>query len=123
MEKALDRLSARESGISNAAVREEWDALQRYLELRAKDLCNEVRHYPTPLARCDVQLTKLIEQRTYALESLRRFTQTEAGSDSATPSLAAMRGFVAEFWCADDELEAGLVTRLKTALAYSGEPT
>jgi phage gp36-like protein len=30
---------------------------------RWRDVDEEIRHYPTPIARCDVQLTALIETR------------------------------------------------------------
>jgi hypothetical protein len=47
-------------------------ALRTYLE-RQVDLLNEqVRHYPGPIARCDDQLTGLLEQRSAALAQLAR---------------------------------------------------
>jgi hypothetical protein len=48
-----------------------WAALRSHLERRARELSDEVRGYPGPIARCDVQLTKLIEQRTRAFEHLK----------------------------------------------------
>ena len=33
------------------------------LARRWRDIDDEIRHYPTPIARCDVQLTALIEAR------------------------------------------------------------
>jgi len=33
------------------------------LERRIAELSLEIRHYPTPIARCDEQLTGLIEER------------------------------------------------------------
>jgi hypothetical protein len=38
--------------------------MSRYLEERIAQLSDEIRHYPTPIARCDEQLTALIEQRS-----------------------------------------------------------
>jgi hypothetical protein len=40
-----------------------WEALRQHLEARTGELNAEVAHYPTPIARCDVQLSKLLEQR------------------------------------------------------------
>jgi chorismate mutase len=37
--------------------------MSRYLEERIAELSEEIRSYPTPIARCDEQLTALIEQR------------------------------------------------------------
>jgi hypothetical protein len=37
-------------------------------------LSDEIRHYPTPIARCDEQLTALIEQRSLLLSQLNSFS-------------------------------------------------
>jgi len=122
MERTLDQQHKAQEGAASAAVRLAWEALRCYLDSHCKDLCEEVRRYPTPIARCDVQLTKLIEQRTHALESLRHFAENGdgQGSRSAPPSTAAMRGFIAGYAPADDDIEAGLVARLEAALVHSG---
>ena len=56
------------SDVAHAA----WSALTAYLEQRSQDLCDEVRHYPTPIAHCDEQLPGLIEQRTRAIVRFRQ---------------------------------------------------
>ena len=33
------------------------------LQRRIDELNHEIRHYPTPIARCDEQLTQLLEER------------------------------------------------------------
>ena len=40
------------------------------LEKRIAELNAEIRHYPTPIARCDEQLTELIEERSRLLHEL-----------------------------------------------------
>jgi hypothetical protein len=47
-------------------------AARAYLERRIEQLNEEVRHYPGPIARCDDQLTGLLEQRSSALAQLQR---------------------------------------------------
>lgn len=47
-------------------------ALRKYLERQVQLLNEEVRHYPGPIARCDDQLTGLLEQRTNAIAQLQR---------------------------------------------------
>jgi hypothetical protein len=39
---------------------------------RIASLSEEIRNYPTPIARCDVQLTTLIEERSALIEELKR---------------------------------------------------
>ncbi len=46
--------------------------LRKYLERQVALLNEEVRNYPTPIARCDDQLTGLLEQRASALAQLQR---------------------------------------------------
>lgn len=47
-------------------------AVREYLERRVELLNEEVRRYPRPIARCDDQLTGLLEQRASALAQLQR---------------------------------------------------
>jgi hypothetical protein len=42
------------------------------LQRRLAELSDEIRRYPTPIARCDEQLTGLIEQRAAILERIRQ---------------------------------------------------
>jgi hypothetical protein len=42
-------------------------ALERHLA----ELSDEIRHYPTPIARCDEQLLDLLERRSQVLARLR----------------------------------------------------
>ena len=42
------------------------------LEKRIAELNAEIRHYPTPIARCDEQLTGLIEERSRLLHELKK---------------------------------------------------
>lgn len=39
---------------------------------RIEQLSQEIRHYPTPIARCDEQLTGLIEERSRLLNELQK---------------------------------------------------
>jgi hypothetical protein len=40
------------------------------LERRLAELSDEIRHYPTPIARCDEQLLDLLERRSQVLAEL-----------------------------------------------------
>jgi hypothetical protein len=39
---------------------------------RIEELSEEIRNYPTPIARCDEQLTALIEERSRLLHELNK---------------------------------------------------
>jgi hypothetical protein len=43
------------------------------LQRRIDQLSEEIRHYPTPIARCDEQLSALIEERSLLLSQLDSF--------------------------------------------------
>jgi hypothetical protein len=45
--------------------------IRAYLLRRKQALCAEIDHYPTPIARCDEQLTGLIEARDDVMRLLR----------------------------------------------------
>ncbi len=54
------------------------------LERRIADLNAEIRHYPTPIARCDEQLSGLIEERARLLQQIKEFQEkTDGGSNAA----------------------------------------
>jgi hypothetical protein len=53
-------------------------ALRKYLERQVGLLNEEVRNYPTPIARCDDQLTGLLEQRASAAAQLQRLNSLGA---------------------------------------------
>jgi hypothetical protein len=63
-------------------IDEAWRALRAHLEARARELADEVRHYPGPIARCDDQLPALIEERARAWE-LARCAEAVEGERSA----------------------------------------
>jgi hypothetical protein len=68
--------------------------LAAHLRTRAAALAQEVREYPTPIARCDDQLTGLLERRARlygALEALEDFAHG-AGSAAELAALEAGLG-------------------------------
>ncbi|HSN19688.1 MAG TPA: hypothetical protein VLS49_03375 [Usitatibacter sp.] len=52
-------------------------SLRARMQARARELAQEVRSYPSPIARCDEQLPGLIEARSRAMELARRAAELE----------------------------------------------
>ena len=46
--------------------------MSRHLEQRIAELSDEIRRYPTPIARCDLHLPALIEERASLLSQLEK---------------------------------------------------
>src|SRR5437763_10925339 len=96
-----------------------WEALRRHLETRNRELNAEVVHYPTPIARCDVQLSKLLEQRARIYRELERIG--EIGEPPANDGIEWLRkverfAMFTDRDC-DDDGEIALRSRLKDAIA------
>ncbi len=93
--------------------------LKIHLDRRSRVLSEEVRNYPTPIARCDEQLTKLIEQRACAIEQLKLLLQAApARSDQAGRRRAALDAYLMRPRAfPDDEIETALRSRLRAALS------
>jgi chorismate mutase len=53
------------------------------LTRRISELSEEIRNYPTPIARCDEQLTGLIEERARLLQQLSEFQEKSDGDFNA----------------------------------------
>ena len=92
-----------------------WTALHSWLERRSRELSAEIRAYPTPIAACDVQLTKLIEQRTAALEELRLLSELDPERLEG-PDVARLRELLNKGRYADDPAERELHAALHSAL-------
>ncbi len=93
-----------------------WSALAAWLERRGEQLREEVRDYPTPIARCDVQLTKLLEHRGGVLSTLGRMRALESGAREAFPTPDAVSAMLAEGPATDEAAEAQLRERLRSSL-------
>ena len=52
--------------------------MRTQLERRIDALSREIRAYPTPIARCDEQLTGLLEERAQLVAALAALGQREA---------------------------------------------
>lgn len=97
-----------------------WSELKIYLDRRSKELSEEVRNYPTPIARCDEQLSKLIEQRAGAINELKLLLQ--AAPTCSNPldrrRLEALETYLMRPRAfPDDEIETALRARLRAALS------
>jgi hypothetical protein len=49
------------------------------LERRVAAISDEIRHYPTPIARCDEQLTALLDERSRLLSLLEQDPRPAGG--------------------------------------------
>jgi chorismate mutase len=54
------------------------------LRRRIASLSEEIRHYPTPIARCDLHLPALIEERAELMQALGRLDEQGSCSPAAT---------------------------------------
>ena len=93
------------------AIEAAWMTLRERLEARGRELHEEVRNYPTPIARCDEQLTKAIEDRDLAFRRLRGADELDLMRERVARDrwLARLGEFVAGLEMTDDEVAA--VTR------------
>lgn len=108
---------AGESGVAAA-----WSGLEDHLEGRWRELSREIREYPTPIARCDQQLAKLLEQRANVHERLDLMARLATRNPvSVREPSAEMVGEVLRAGAAtDDDSERALRDRLREAI--SGPP-
>lgn len=82
------------------------------LHARAAALAREVRDYPTPIARCDDQLTGLLERRARVFRALDDVDALPAGD--TVDAAAALAACAAQL--APDDLDAAFLSRWRAAL-------
>ncbi len=103
-------MPARPAADSLSALRA---ALEAQLRQRASLLAQEVRDYPTPIARCDDQLSGLLERRGRVFRALDGIEALPAG-DSAG-GLAALEDCAARL--EPEDLDAAFMAQWRAALA------
>jgi hypothetical protein len=87
-------------------MHETWCALRACLEAHGLELLEEVRTYPTPIARCDEHLTQAIEQRDAAFRRLRAASDLDGirGVVTRAEWRSRLRGFAASLEAGDDRI-------------------
>jgi hypothetical protein len=105
---------------SMETIADVWMGLRKHLEHRSRELNDEVAHYPTPIARCDVQLTKLLEQRARVLQLSRQ--ARNIGPPTADDEQTVWRQRAIDLLAnldagSDDDVEASLRARLRALLS------
>jgi len=108
-------MTATESA-ANIRARLEWAELRRYLQSCGAALTDEVRRYPGPIARCDEQLPKLLQQRSEIAGLLSAMDAAGHAADPEGARLAFLRAFLARSAITDDSDEAALRSRIAAAL-------
>jgi len=96
-------------------LQDAWSELAVCLRARFRALSEEMRSYPTPIARCDEQLTDLLAQRDALRAELERIARVDACGGVATSRINALEPFAAE-GAADDAAVAAIRSRLANAL-------
>jgi len=108
------------NGAETSALAAIWIGLEAHLADRFRQLNSEIRHYPTPIARCDDQLPKLIEQRDHARAELERMTAIDRRAERSTPPAREdIAAFLDAAAPSDDDAELELRARLQAALNIS----
>lgn len=107
----------------NNAIAATWATLRTHLEAKTRALNAEVHSYPSPIAHCDDQLPKLLEQRGRAVEQLKL---VDALGPMPAGHAADWERKVVVFLkrpdaATDDDIEAALHARLRTALSLQLE--
>jgi hypothetical protein len=106
------------------SVADTWTELRGLLERRSIELNAEVHSYPSPIARCDDQLPKLLEQRARVVRLLKAADELGGGPGAASVEsdwLERLQGFLSgpDATSADEDAEIELRSRLSAALAQA----
>jgi hypothetical protein len=103
--------------MSGAAGRSVWARVKARLAARLDELSDEVRAYPSPIARCDDQLPKLLERRAAAHRSLRLANDQDVEGFSD----AQFAALIAELTRDEDDEDGELAALRDQVLALASE--
>jgi hypothetical protein len=87
--------------------------ISRFLEAARAALDDEIRHYPTPIPRCDAQFNHLYEQRSRLARAL------DAVHETDEQAAAFVRAFAAAAPFSDSDAERALRSRACRTLGPS----
>jgi hypothetical protein len=88
--------------------------IESLLERVFRSVDEEIRHYPTPIPRCDAQFNALYEQRTRLAAELSRFSALATAIEESPESAArTIDSFLHSPPCSDDAAERQLRSRLQ----------
>ena|SRR5262249_15434382 len=91
-------------------------ALQGFLDQRLTQTIDDVAHYPTPIARCDVQLTKLLDERSELIVRLDAIRAVLDAFQSGTADThVLLDDFIDGYPSPEDAAEARLVADVMVA--------
>jgi len=107
--------------LANAGIVEAaWQALRAHLAARCRELDAEVSRYPTPISRCDVQLTKLLEQRGRVWRHATRADEAHPANGTAAVNDDGYAWLRRSEDAEEDDAENALRTALRVALEIEG---
>jgi hypothetical protein len=122
MHLSIEPPSGAAAAVTAQSVVDLWTELRRHLGRRSSELNAEIRAYPSPIARCDDQLPKLLEQRARAVRLLHAAIELDAqvaASAVEATWLERLQEFLSGPDAAtDDDAETELRSRLSVALAW-----
>lgn len=103
-----------------AAVQTIWAELKGRLEQRLTQLNEEIRRYPTPIARCDEQLGALLEQRAALFGRLKQLDGFDAAARKRQNHMRQIHAVLDLPSDPADQQEQRLRARLKHQLSKLG---
>jgi hypothetical protein len=117
------RVRGADAADDSGQMADAWEELRRYLVGCAAQLADELHHYPSPIARCDEQLPKLLEQRRAVLGQLASMESIDAQGGGVRERCSLLRAFAGTAPLSDDADEtilraklAGVVGRAAAAI-------
>ena len=120
MARAPRARSAPRDEAGPAAVQAIWGELRSHLEQRVRQLNEEIRRYPTPIARCDEQLGALLEQRAALFGRLKQMDGFAAAVLKRQSHVRRIHSVLDLPSDAADQQEQRLRARLKHQLSKLG---
>ena len=92
-----------------------WNQIKEHLEIKRKQLADQINKYPTPIAACDQQFNFLLQQRADFATEWARLLETEKTSSRESDPIDALREFVNSSSQLDDAFKFALQQKLLDA--------
>ncbi len=103
--------------MESALVESMWQEIRERLEHKRRQIFDEIKNYPPPIAACDQQFNHLLEQREGIDRALSRMREASGESRSRGDTIRSLVAFMESSDFLDDETKQKMTSALKKELS------
>lgn len=99
--------------MESALVASTWQEIKEYLEDKRRQIFDEIKNYPPPIAACDQQFNHLLEQREGIDRELSRMREASEENSDSGDAIRSLVAFMESSCFLNSETKQSMISALK----------